>query len=152
MPVNKLKEFLDSNRIKYVTIRHSPAYTAQEVAESAHIHGQQMAKVVMVKINGAMTMAVTSANRMADLAGIMDAAGTSDIMLADEKEFQSRFPNVETGAMPPFGNLYGMEVYVDQALAKNREIAFNAGSHTEIVRMSYQDFARLVNPKEFSSR
>jgi Ala-tRNA(Pro) deacylase len=111
-----------------------------------------MAKVDMVKINGEMAMAVTAADRMADLAGIMQAAGTSDIMLADEKEFESRFPDVETGAMPPFGNLYGMEVYVDKALAGNREIAFNAGSHTEVIKMSYQDFERLVKPKVYSPR
>ncbi|MHB9027525.1 MAG: aminoacyl-tRNA deacylase [Candidatus Latescibacterota bacterium] len=152
MPAKKLKEYLDSKGVKYMTIRHSPAYTTQEVAQSAHIHGQQMAKVVMVKIKGVMAMAVTAADRMADLAGVMHAAGTSDIMLADEKEFESRFPDVETGAMPPFGNLYGMEVYVDQVLARNREIAFNAGSHTEIIKMSYQDFARLVSPKVYSPR
>lgn len=152
MPSKKIKELLDSNGVKYMTIRHSPAYTTQEVAQSAHIHGQQMAKVVMVKINGEMAMAVTAADRMADLAGIMQAAGTSDIMLADEKEFESRFPDVETGAMPPFGNLYGMEVYVDKALAGNREIAFNAGSHTEVIKMSYQDFERLVKPKVYSPR
>ena len=150
MPVKKLREYLDENGVKYVTIRHSPAYTTQEVAQSAHIHGQQMAKVVILKINGEMAMAVTTADRMVDLEEIMREAKTADIMIADEKEFERRFPGVETGAMPPFGNLYGMEVYADRALSQNREIAFNAGSHTEIIKMSYHDFERLVVPKMYS--
>ena len=150
MPSRKLKEFLDQKGVRYMTIRHSPAFTAQEIAQSAHIHGARMAKVVMVKIGGDMAMAVTSADRMADLPGIMKAAGTTDVILADEKEFERRFPDVETGAMPPFGNLYGMDVYVDEILSKNREIVFNAGSHTEVIRMAYADFERLIHPKPFA--
>lgn len=150
MPSRKLKEFLDRNNIKYMSIRHSPAYTTQEVAQSAHIHGQQMAKVVMVKVKGEMAMAVTSADRMVDLAGIMKVADTTDVILADEKEFERRFPDLETGAMPPFGNLYGMDVYVDESLSANSEIAFNAGSHTEVIKMSYSDFERLVQPKKYA--
>ncbi len=150
MPSQKMKEYLDSHNIKYMSIRHSPAFTTQEVAQATHIHGHQMAKVVMLKINGELAMAVTAADRMVDIPGIMRAAGTSDVALADEKEFESRFEGVETGAMPPFGNLYGMDVYVDRTLSKNREIAFNAGSHTEVIRMSYQDFERLVQPRVYS--
>ncbi len=149
MPINKLKEFLDSNSIKYMSIRHSPAFTAQEIAEAAHIHGQQMAKVVILKIEGKMAMAVVGADHLVDIPQIQKAAGTTDVLLADESEFKELFPGVETGAMPPFGNLYGMDVYVSKALAKNREIVFNAGTHTLLVRMAYADFERLVTPKIF---
>jgi Ala-tRNA(Pro) deacylase len=149
MPARKLKEFLDSNGIKYLTIRHSPAFTAQEVAEAAHIHGQQMAKVVMLKVEGKMAMAVVGADHLVDIPQIQKAAGTTDILLADENEFKNLFPGVETGAMPPFGNLFGMDVYAAKSLVKNREIVFNAGTHTELIRMSYADFERLVKPKLF---
>lgn len=149
MPARKLKEFLDSNAIKYMTIRHSPAFTAQEVAESAHIHGHQMAKVVILKVEGKMAMAVVGADHLVEIPRIQNAAGTTDIILADEREFKDLFPGVETGAMPPFGNLYDMDVYVSQSLAINKEILFNAGTHTELIRMTYADFVRLVNPKTF---
>lgn len=150
MPARKLKEYLDSHNIKYMTIRHSPAYTTQEVAQSIHIQGHQVAKVVILKIEGELAMAVTSADRMVDLPGVMRVAGTSDVMLADEKEFESRFPGVETGAMPPFGNLYDLDVYVDRTLSKNKDIVFNSGSHTEVIRMAYADFEQLVHPRTFS--
>jgi Ala-tRNA(Pro) deacylase len=148
MPVKTLKDFLDKNNIKYVSIKHSPAFTAQEIAELSHIHGKQMAKVVMLKIDGRMGMAVTGADHRLDLTALQEIIPcTNEIFLADEKEFKNRFPDCEVGAMPPFGNLYGMEVYVDSSLAENTEIVFNAGSHTEVIRMSFIDFSRLVKPK-----
>ena len=150
MPVKKLKDFLDKNHIKYLSIKHSPAFTAQEIAELSHIHGKQMAKVVMLMIDGKMEMAVTSADHRIDLASLKDKIESKgEILLADEKEFKNRFPDCEVGAMPPFGNLYDMNVYVDSLLSNNQEIVFNAGSHTEVIRMSYADFERLVKPKMF---
>jgi Ala-tRNA(Pro) deacylase len=150
MPVKKLKDFLDKNQIKYLSIKHSPAFTAQEIAELSHIHGKQMAKVVMLVIDGKMGMAVTSADHRIDLNIFKEKIGiTGEIVLADEKEFKNRFPDCEVGAMPPFGNLYDMDVYVDSSLNGNREIVFNAGSHTEVIRMSYADFIRLAKPKMF---
>ncbi|MFA6472043.1 MAG: YbaK/EbsC family protein [Candidatus Latescibacterota bacterium] len=150
MPVKKLKDFLDKNHIRYLSIKHSPAFTAQEIAELSHIHGKLMAKVVMLMIDEKMGMAVTSADHRIDLASLRDKTESGgEILLADEKEFKSMFPDCEVGAMPPFGNLYDMDVYVDSSLGNNREIVFNAGSHTEVIRMSYADFERLVNPKIF---
>lgn len=149
MPVKKLKDFLDGNSIKYMTIRHSPAFTAQEVAASAHIHGQQMAKVVMLIIDGEMAMAVIGADHFVDVSQIQKISGADDVRLAEENEFKDVFSGVETGAMPPFGNLYDMDVYASKSLAKNKEIAFNAGTHTELIRMSYDDFERLAHPKIF---
>jgi Ala-tRNA(Pro) deacylase len=147
MLVQALREFLDRSRIKYVVISHSPAHTAQEIAQSAHIPGWAMAKTVIVKLDGRLAMAVLPASEMIDLELLADAAFARQAELAEEEEFQDRFPDCQLGAMPPFGNLYGMDVYVADSLAEDAEIAFNAGSHTELVRMAYPDYARLVKPR-----
>ena len=147
MPVKKLQEFLDQQQVKYVTIKHSPAYTAQEVAASAHIPGKEMAKTVMVKLDGRLAMAVLPASSQVDFERLKNAAGVSHAELASEPEFRDTFPECDVGAMPPFGNLYGVEVFVAENLAKDEEIAFNAGTHTELMRLAYKDFGRLVQPR-----
>lgn len=143
----QLKEYLDREHVKYVTIQHSPAYTAQEIAASAHISGKEMAKTVIVKLDGKMAMAVLPASRRVVLDLLAETVGARDVELAEEAEFAYLFPGCERGAMPPFGNLYGLEVYVAEALAEDEEIAFNAGSFTELIRMAYRDFERLVRPE-----
>lgn len=152
MPAKRLKEFLDSRQIKYVTINHSLAYTAQEIAGSAHIPENRLAKTVMVKIDAKMAMAVLPGSEKVDLGSLKQAAAAKEVELASELEFKDRFPECEIGAMPPFGNLYGMQVFAAKNLPAD-EIAFNAGSHTELIRMSYKDFESLVQPKiaDFSS-
>ncbi len=147
MPVRKLKEFLDRENIKYVSIVHSPAYTAQEVAASAHVTGKELAKVVIVELDGQMAMAVLPANRKIVLQDLREVTGSEQVKFASEEQFRQKFPDCETGAMPPFGPLYGMEVFVAESLADNEQIAFNAGSHTEVIKMAYGDFERLVQPK-----
>lgn len=147
MPAKRLKQFLDENKVKYVTITHSPAFTAQEIAACAHIPGRELAKTVMVQLDGKMAMAVVSASRKVDLDRLQEISGSVKVDLASEKAFRDMFPECEIGAMPPFGNLYGMDVYVSRHLAEDEEIAFNAGSHTELVRLAYKDFQRLVQPK-----
>lgn len=147
MAISKLTRFLDQNSVKYTTIRHSPAYTAQEVAASAHIPGRDMAKTVIVKLDGDMKMVVMPASEVVDVDQLKRATGAERIELANENEFRDRFPESDVGAMPPFGNLYNMETIVAQSLSKDHEIAFNAGSHSELLRMRYQDFERLVTPK-----
>jgi len=153
MPVTKLKEFLDNNKVKYVSISHSTAYTAQQIAASAHIPGKELAKTVMVKINGKMAMAVLPASYKVDFKLLRETTGADDIDLATEREFKDLFPECEIGAMPPFGNLYGMDVFVAQSLIEGDEIAFNAGSHTELIKLGMADYDRLVKPKvlKFSS-
>ncbi len=147
MPTQRLKEFLDENKVKYVAISHSQAFTAQEIAASAHIPGRQLAKTVIVILNGDMAMAVLPATDHVDLRLLKKAAGAKEAKLAGEKEFKDLFPDCEIGAMPPFGNLYDLGVYVAASLAEGEEIAFNAGSHTELIKMAYQDFERLVKPQ-----
>lgn len=147
MPVS-LKEFLDQNHVMYVSIEHAPAFTAQEIAASAHISGQMVVKTVMVKVDGVMKMVVLPANDKINFNRLKQSIDATTVELADESEFSNLFPECETGAMPPFGNLYGIEVLVSEHLTSDTEIVFNACSHWELVRMSYQDFERLVHPRK----
>jgi Ala-tRNA(Pro) deacylase len=147
MPARDLKQFLDSHKVKYVTMTHSTAYTAQEIASLAHIHGNEFAKTVIVRIDGALVMAVLPASYHVDLTLLRAAAKGKKITLASETDFRDEFPQCETGAMAPFGQLYGMPVFVEESLTRDKEIAFNAGTHHELIRLSYHDFARLVQPK-----
>lgn len=152
MPARTLKEFLDKEHVRYVTIAHSKAFTAQEVAASAHIPGKEMAKTVMVRIDGEMAMAVLPADHKVNFGALREALGAAKVELATEEDFSSRFPECEVGAMPPFGNLYGMKVFVDESLAADESIAFNAGSHTELIKLPFTDFRRLVDPTFFSTQ
>lgn len=147
MPVRKLIQFLRENNVKFVIISHSPAYTALEIAESAHIPGQVLAKTVMIDVDGKLSMAVLPASRMIDLEQFKHSIGAERVVLSCEQEFARRFPGCELGSMPPFGNLYGMDVYLSPELAKDDEIAFNAGSLSELILLPYDDYIRLVNPK-----
>ena len=147
MPTGKLKEYLDGQGVKYITISHSKAYTAMEVAESAHVKGKEMAKTVILKTDGKLAMAVLPATQMVHVERLRKTLGVGKVEIAEEQDFQGTFPGCEVGAMPPFGNLYGMEVLVDPRLAEDDEIAFNAGSHTELMWLHYRDFERLVQPK-----
>ena len=146
MPLSKLREFLDQNNIKYLVISHSVAYTAQGIAALTHIPGKELAKTVMVMVDGRLAMAVVPASYRVDLFKLKRYLGAATVELASESEFRDRFPDCETGAMPPFGNLYGMDVFADESLALDKEIVFNAGSHRELVRMSFADFRDLVRP------
>jgi Ala-tRNA(Pro) deacylase len=148
MELGRLSRFLDENGVKYVTMRHSPAYTAQETAASAHVRGRNLAKTVIVKISGRLSMVVLRADHRVNLERLKEATGTTEVEIAEESEFESLFPDCDTGAMPPFGNLWDMPVYVDHALTADEEIVFNAGSHAELVQLSYEDYARLVHPQD----
>lgn len=146
MPTARLKEFLDTHNVKYVTLEHSKAFTAAEIAALAHVPGREMAKTVMVDVDGHMAMAVLPASLRVSFDQLRAAIGAQTVVLSNERDFVERFPGCEVGAMPPFGNLYGMEVYVADSLARQEEIAFNAGTHTEVIRMAWADYERLVQP------
>ncbi len=147
MPVRRLRRYLDDNGVKYLSVSHSTAYTAQEIAASAHVKGNELAKTVMVKIDGKMVMAVLPASFQIDLHMLRKAFAADKAELASEDEFRGIFGQCELGAMPPFGNLYDLDVYVAKELTEDREIAFNAGSHTELVKLAYADYAKLVKPR-----
>lgn len=148
MPVlRKLQEYLDEHHIKYQVLTHSLAYTAQEIAQAQHIPGKQMAKVVMVKTEkGTPVMLVLPASHKVDFARLQDVLG-SRAELEAEREFRDLFPGCETGAEPPLGNLFHLDTLVDTALSEDEEIVFNAGSHWQTVRMRYEDYIRLVQPR-----
>jgi len=146
MAIARLTEYLDTHRIPYVLITHSPAYTAQGIAALAHIPGKELAKTVIVKLNGDLAMAVLPANFHVDLVSLKTGAHVRTASLASEEDFRDRFSECETGAMPPFGNLYGLAVFADDSLEKDIAIAFNAGTHRELIRMAWADFKRLVAP------
>ena len=147
MPVKKLKEYLDSQKIEYVTINHSLAYTAQRIAASAHISGKDIAKTIVLKADGKLIMAILPGSCKINLDLLKDALNVGSLEIASEKEFGDLFPDCELGAMPPFGNLYNMKVYVAEKLVHDEEIAFNAGSHRELIKLAFKDFERLVKPK-----
>jgi Ala-tRNA(Pro) deacylase len=146
MPLSKLREFLDSHNIKYLVISHSLAYTAQGIAALAHVSGRKLAKTVIVKIDGILAMAVVPASFHVDFDRLKALTGARQVEIASEREFKDAFSDCETGAMPPFGNLYDMAVYADGSLSENEEITFNAGTHRELVRVAWEDFVRLANP------
>jgi Ala-tRNA(Pro) deacylase len=147
MPATRLKEFLDQERVRYLTIAHSPAFTAQEVAQAAHVPGKEMAKTVVVRLDGDLAMVVLPASSQLNLDLLKEATGAKRLDLASERHFRDAFPGCELGAMPPFGNLFGMPVYVSEDLTRDEEIAFNAGTHTEVIKMRYDDFEKLVKPR-----
>ena len=146
MPLSKLRKFLDFHHIRYLIISHSLAYTAQGIAAQTHVSGKKLAKTVIVKIDGILAMAVVPASLHVDLDRLRSLTGARTVEIASEQEFKDAFPDCETGAMPPFGNLYDMAVYADASLAENEEITFSAGTHRELVRMKWFDMVRLVNP------
>lgn len=147
MPLNKLIEYLDKYQKKYVIVKHSRAFTAQEVAASAHIPGKEMVKTVIVKVDGDLKMVVLPSTHDVDFDAIKDALNANEVGLATEDEFKDIFPDCELGAMPPFGNLYELDTIAAEVLTEDEEIAFNAGTHKELVKMNYADYEELVDPR-----
>ncbi len=144
--LKRLKEYLDENNIRYVSIDHTPAYTGQELAESVHISGKEIAKTVILKAGGSYMMAVLPASRKINFDYLEEQIAAKGLRLAQEDEIKDLFPDCEVGAMPPFGNFYDIPVYAASALSEDEEIVFNAGTHTDAIRMSYNDYIRLVDP------
>ncbi len=148
MPIlRKLKEALDEAKISYEVYQHPLAYTAQEVATAQHLSGKEMAKVVILKLDDNLVMGVIAASQKINLTSVRASLGAKEVRLATEDEFSGRFPECEIGAMPPFGSLFGLPVFVDPALEKDEYVYFNAGNHMQTVRLKYEDFARLVKPQ-----
>ena len=142
----RLEAHLREQQVPYAVQHHRTTYTTHDTAVTEHIPDAQMAKVVIVVAAERLAMLVLPAAATVDLARASAVLGGEALRLAPEWEFIDVFPDCEVGAMPPFGNLYGLPVYVDQALAANQTIVFAAGTHTDTIRMAYADFARLVKP------
>ena len=142
----KLEKYFRENGVHYQTLSHPPAYTAQEIAAAQHVPGKQVAKVVMVTANSRPVMLVLPASHHIDFRKLGEALGMKKVRLAHEREFESLFPDCDLGAMPPFGNLYGVRVCADETLAEDTEIVFQAGAHDTTMKIAYSDFVRLANP------
>ncbi len=147
MPMSRLEAFLKQNKAEFKTITHARAYTAPEVAESAHIQGQRLAKAVMLNIDGMLVMMVLPSNFNLSLVRMRDALAAQSIELASESEFAEHFENCELGALPPFGSLYGVPVYAAAEFDEQEEIAFSAGSHTQLLLMRWEEYLRLEKPE-----
>ena len=143
----RLHNLLDEQHAPYTTLTHDRTITAHDTADAARLDKQLFAKTVMLKVDGRLAMMVMPAAYRVDLTRLSRALGGLTVELAEESEFKDAFPDCELGAMPPFGHLYGMPVYVDSRLALQEEIAFNAGTHTEALRMPYAEFERLAEPE-----
>ena len=150
----RLEAYLREQQVPYAVRHHRPAYTAQDVAATEHILGKLMAKVVIVFADDALVMLVLPASHRIDLTHVGAAIGARSVFFAGEGELAATFPDCEVGAMPPFGNLYKLPVYVDRTLAEDAMIVFQAGTHTDTISMAYADYARLVKPTvvEFASQ
>jgi len=142
----RLKSFLDEQKVCYTLMTHSPAYTAQAAAATLHVPGKEVAKTVVVRAGDQTLLAILPASCHINWKKLAAVVGR-DVRLATEQEFINLFPDCELGAMPPLGQLYSLPVFVDQALAADEEIVFNAGTHRDAIRMRYADFATLEKPR-----
>jgi Ala-tRNA(Pro) deacylase len=145
--LKKLKDYLEKNQVRYEVGYHERVYTSQEIAAAMHVPGKELAKVVMVKADGKMVMLVLPASYRVETKKLKKVLQCKRLGIAKEKDFEELFSDCEVGAMPPFGNLYNLEVWVDKVLAEDEFIVFRAGSHVETLKIKYNDYARLVNPR-----
>ncbi len=147
IPAARVKEFLEAARIPYLWILHGPAYTTEGAAASAHARGRETAKAVVVKVDGRPALAVLPSTYRLDTTVLRERSGAGSVSLAEEADFLDLFSDCEPGAIPPFGNLYGMEVYLDRRLTESSRIILNAGTHRELVEVAVEDFLRSVAPR-----
>ncbi len=146
MASGSVQQYLDNSRAHYVSITHSPMYTAQETAEAAHVSGYQYAKVVIVKVKNELRMLVMPACERIDVSYLRKVFATEEVKLVPESEFSQQFADCERGAIPPFGHLYKMPVYLSRIFHADRAIVFNAGQYNEAIQMPYKYFLELVQP------
>ena len=142
-----LKTFLQASRVKYTAMKHPVVYTAQEIAAAQHVPGRQLAKSVLVITDRGPVLAVLPAIHLIDLKKLKALLRAKTLSIGKEADIKANFPDVEVGAMSPFGNLYHVPVAVDKELGLSEEIVFNAGSHTDTIKMRYKDFVAAVKPK-----
>ena len=150
MPLRALSQFLSLSQVPYRSYNHPPTFGAQRTASNMHISGHEVAKTVILRVDGRLVMAVLPACEMIDLKLFRELTGAVIVELASEKDMERIAPLCDTGSIPPVGNLFGLPVYVSTSLTEDESIAFNAGNHTEDIRMYYRDFEYLVQPRVMS--
>jgi Ala-tRNA(Pro) deacylase len=142
----QLIDYLNESKVSYEILHHPEAVTAQRIAQAEHVKGRHHAKVVMIKSGEQHFMTVLSADHQIDLEKVGKVIGKT-ASLDSEEEFKSLFPDCTIGAMPPFGNLYGLPTYVDKRLAQEEYIVFEAGTHTDAIKLSYRDYEKIAKPQ-----
>ena len=142
----RMEKFLRENSVEFKVETHDQAFTMQEVAAALHVPGNQVAKVVIVCADKEKVMLVLPAPYRMNVDLVRDMVGANKVRLAKEEEFADLFPDCATGAMPPFGNLYGVPVYVDRSMAEEPDMVFRIGTHRETMKITYADFVRLAQP------
>ena len=147
MATRRIREFLTGSKVSFATIDHKCAFTASEVAESSHVPGRYMAKTIVVNLDGRLALVVVAATQFVDLKKLRHETGAAQVHLADESDFRDQFDGCQIGAVPPFGNLFGIETYMDRGLVRQEHIAFNAGTHTTVFVVRYCDYVRLAGPR-----
>lgn len=143
----RLETYLRDNGVGFEVREHPAAFTAQQVAAAEHVPGRRFAKVVMVKADDRLHMLVMPAPERVDRQRARAALGVNEFHIASESDFSATFADCDLGAMPPFGNLYGVPVVVDASLGENELMTFQTGTHTTTMTIRYEDFIRLVRPK-----
>ena len=143
----QIKEYLEKKHVKYATINHPTAYTASQTAQAAHIPGKQMIKVVVIKADEKLAIVALPAHENIDINALRKLTKAKKVVLAHEYEFNEQFPGCDVGAMPPFGELFKMEVYMAESLTKQNWLACNAGSHSDLLKIKGDEFLKLVHPK-----
>lgn len=141
-----IRQFVESHGVTFTAVPHRPAFTAQEEAAVTHVRGQDWAKTVVCMVDGKAVLALLPAQARVDLEALRAATGAHSVRLATEIELDGLYPECETGAVAPFGPLYGQTVYVDETLARDPEITFHAGTHMDAMRIKFSDFVALVHP------
>jgi len=142
----RLEAYLRQHQVPYQLQHHTQAFSAQKIAEREHVPGKTVAKPVIVMVDSTLIELVIPASYQVDLNKLQSILGARDTRLAHESEFANVFPDCEVGAMPPFGNHYGIAVYVDKRLTEEETIVFPVGTHTDTMSLKYADFERLVHP------
>jgi Ala-tRNA(Pro) deacylase len=144
----KLDELLTSRRISFERLHHRPAYTSQRMAQLLHVSGKEVAKTVLLRTDEGYVMTVLPANQQVDLEEVRQCLGVEWVEMASESEMDRVFPDCERGAMPPFGSLYHLQTLVDESLAEDDQIVFEAQNHEEAIRMAYRDYEALEHPRK----
>ncbi len=143
---NRLINFLDYHNIKFKLLNHDTTYTCEQLAHKLHVSPSNIAKTVIIKYDKGFAMIVLPADKKIVLRYLKNMLTSDNLELAKESEFKKLFPDCEPGAMPPFGNLYKLPVFVARSLTHDDEIIFNAGTHCDAIKMKFDDYTRIVSP------
>jgi Ala-tRNA(Pro) deacylase len=143
----RLDELLTNRQVAFEHLHHRPSYTANRTAQVLHVPGKEVAKTVVIRVDGRYVLAVLPATHRVDLEQLRQDLGAQEVEMASEAEMDRLFPDCERGAVPPFGSLYHLETVVDESLSADEQIVFDAQNHEDAIRMRYRDYEALEHPR-----